>query len=250
MRITRGAERIAHEHALGHLACGDPGRPDPSYDSGALGLARKLDRERTQADRPFGRGRRAGAVPGVEPDVVVVAAGGHEQRARIAPDRDVEAEHAVVEGLGLGDVGHLEVDVPDSCARRRLRLELGCVAKLVDQTVEVERQGCHLQAVTRTRPLLTRAVAVDLDPVPIRVRQIERLADQVVGGAVERPAGLGQPGQREREVAPRRHEDRQVVEAGRAPVQSRRRAVAPQLDQRRLAGGTERERPVVSVARS
>jgi len=52
-------------------------------------------------------------VPGVEPDVVVVSARRHEQRARVAPDHHVEAEHAVVERLGVIQVGNLKVHVPD-----------------------------------------------------------------------------------------------------------------------------------------
>ena len=42
----------------------------------------------------------------------------------------------------------------------------------------------------RSRPLLARPVAVELDAVPVRVAQVDRLADAVVGGAVERDAGV------------------------------------------------------------
>ena len=50
-------------------------------------------------------GRRRG--PRVRAEVVVIAAGGHEQRAGIAPYDFVEPEGVVVERGGLVDVAHI-----------------------------------------------------------------------------------------------------------------------------------------------
>ncbi len=55
---------------------------------------------------------------------------------------------------------------------------------------EIERLGDHRQvAVGVPRPFRLRAVAVELDAVAVRVAQVERLGDSVVGGSVERDAG-------------------------------------------------------------
>src|SRR5712692_7192017 len=68
-----------------------------------------------------------------------------------------------------------------------------CLCRLCDKTVEpsvelceqrlqVERRVEHRDAgaVFRARPFLAWPVAVELDPVPVRVAQIDRLADAVV----------------------------------------------------------------------
>src|SRR5215211_6419528 len=63
-----------------------------------------------------GTGRRWRAAfrgPGVEPDVVVVAAGGDEGGVRAPALHQLEAEDAAVELEGAVDVGDLEVDVAD-----------------------------------------------------------------------------------------------------------------------------------------
>ena len=59
-----------------------------------------------------GRGRLAAeGLPGVEADVVVVAAGREEGGGIADAQGDLEAEHAVVEGEGAVEVGDAEVDV-------------------------------------------------------------------------------------------------------------------------------------------
>jgi hypothetical protein len=133
---------------------------------------------------------------------MVIAAGGDEQGARISADHHLEAEHAAVEGLGLGQLGDLEVGVTDAGAVRRDGLTLGLFAELAQEVAQVQRQGGHLQLAVLYPPVVVGAVAVDLDSVAVRVRQIQRLADQVVGGSVQRPAGVGQPSEGVGEIQP------------------------------------------------
>ena len=118
------------------------------------------------------------------------------------------------------------MDVSDPSSGRRLHLELRYAPQFAEYAVDVQRQGRHLQLVAHARPLLPGAIAVDLDPVAVRIGQVERLADQVIGRAIERPTDLDEARQREGEVRPGGHEDGQVVEARRAPVQAWRRTVA------------------------
>src|SRR5262249_25270826 len=67
-----------------------------------------------------GRARRrrmaALALPGVEPDVVVIAASRYERRARTHALHQIEAEHIAIETQRAVKIGHLEMDVPDAGA--------------------------------------------------------------------------------------------------------------------------------------
>ena len=75
---------------------------------------------------------------------MVVAAGGEEQRPGVAADGDLEAEHAPVEVLGRGELGDVEVDMPDPRPRGH-PVRLGVRgAQLAENAVEVERQRVHL----------------------------------------------------------------------------------------------------------
>jgi hypothetical protein len=67
-----------------------------------------------------GAGWRSGAtlaLPGVEADVVVIAACGEEGRRIAHPLREFEAENVAVEGECAVEVGDLEVDVTDAGLR-------------------------------------------------------------------------------------------------------------------------------------
>src|SRR5207247_3349252 len=86
--------------------------------------------------------------------------------------------------------------------------------ELFDETVEIERQRCHLEPAVGVAPLGARAVAVDLDPVALGIVQVERLAYEVIGGAGETPARTGHTPQRASQLEAARDEDREVVEAG------------------------------------
>ncbi len=66
-----------------------------------------------------GARRRPGAafaLPGVEPDVVMVAAGGEERGAVTQALCQLEAEDVAVEADGPLEIGDLEVDVADAGA--------------------------------------------------------------------------------------------------------------------------------------
>ena len=64
-----------------------------------------------------GAGRRRGAtqaLPGVQADVVVVAAGGQERGGITEARGHLEAEHVAVKTQGAFQVGHLEVNVAEA----------------------------------------------------------------------------------------------------------------------------------------
>ena len=136
--------------------------------------------------------------------MVVVAARRDEERAGVAADGDVEAERARPEALGGGEVGDLEVDVAErrACGHPQVGL---VIAHLGKEALQVERQGVHLEVAAGDRPLCPGTVAVELDPVVLRVGEVERLADEVVGGAGEPPARTDDAAQRTGEVGPFGH---------------------------------------------
>src|SRR4051812_21076029 len=66
----------------------------------------------------------------------------------------------------------------------------------VEKRAQVERDADHRDAVTVSRPLLARPVAVELDAVAVEVAQVDRLADAVIARALDRHAGLEHAAQR------------------------------------------------------
>ena len=59
--------------------------------------------------------------------------------------------------------------------------------ELAEKAVDIERQGRHARG-DLALPDLARAVPVDLDPVPIGVAQVDRLAHEVIGEPDQRHA--------------------------------------------------------------
>src|SRR5204863_9589898 len=74
---------------------------------------RVADSDVVQACRPRWRRRAVARLPGVQPEVMVIAAGGDERRLVAVPLHDVEAQDVPVEAQRLVDVRDLEVDVAD-----------------------------------------------------------------------------------------------------------------------------------------
>jgi hypothetical protein len=89
--------------------------------------------------------------------------------------------------------------------------------QLRHQAVEVERDRHHLQATfCIARPQLGRAIAIQLDPIPVRVVEVDRFAHPVVGSAGQRHARVDTAPHSVGEAAAIRVQDRVVVEAGAA----------------------------------
>lgn len=81
---------------------------------GTIGIA---NREMKKPGGPRRRRRAAGAFPGVQADVMVVATGADEGRLRAEALLELEAEHAAIKSEGAIKVGDLEVNVTDADAR-------------------------------------------------------------------------------------------------------------------------------------
>ena len=175
-------------------------------------LAAELELHAAQARGVLRRGLGAGALPGVEPHVMVVAAR-REERRRGQPRLLLEPQCPSVEVDRPGHVRDLQVDVADDGARGDLRVRGG--RPLCEQILDVERQGVHVQAapVGGGRPPLAGPVGVELDAEAVGVAQVERLRDAVVGGALEAPARLERTAHGGGERGTRRMQPGDVVEA-------------------------------------
>lgn len=66
-----------------------------------------------QADTVLRCGRRSLAVPGIQTNVVVVAAGGNEHGLGAVAGGDFKAEEAAIEVDGAVEICYFEVDVTD-----------------------------------------------------------------------------------------------------------------------------------------
>ena len=116
------------------------------------------------------------------------------------------------------------------------------IVELAEEVVHVERLRRH-PAADLSLPQLARPVGVDLDPVPVRVSEVDRLADVVVGEAGQRhpvARGVREPAG---EVDAARHEQREVIEAGVSDGRPRARL----LDEHDELGGVGAEGGVAAA---
>ena len=183
----------------------------------------------------------------------MIAARGDEQRARIGTHRRVESEHVAVEAFGVGEFGDLQVDVADPRAGRDSGRWVGSViaVELTQEVRQVQPQRVHAdRACSVVWPLRPGPVTVDLDPVAVGIVQVQRLADQVVRGATQPPARVGDPGERARQLGPVRNQYREVKQPGTARIERGGVTVLVQDDDRAAAtGGGQRQRAVVRHGR-
>ena len=91
------------------MPCGD----QPPQRVGEVGARRIENGQVIEPGRAWRRRRAAGALPGVETDVVMVAAGGNERRLGAVALGELETQHAAIESERPIEVGHLEVDMTD-----------------------------------------------------------------------------------------------------------------------------------------
>src|ERR687886_3040859 len=126
------------------------GSDQPAEGVTERSAARVADGEVIKPRAAWWRRTAAGGFPRVEPDVMVVAARGHEQRVRPL-EHDVETEDVHVERAHPGEVVRLEVDVPDvdagvdrsRCSLSRLdsRLEPRVAGRGAGQVLHVHVTG-------------------------------------------------------------------------------------------------------------
>ena len=143
-----------------------------------------------EAGRPARRRRAAARLPGVQADVVVVAAGRDEGGLVAEPAGELEAEHAVVERQRAVEVGDLEVDVADVRAAGRASggssfRDSGVVAMIVSRSREVCEAGIRRRS--------GAGLLADEDPVQRRAdrRRSRARRGAVRGGRRDRPRSAG-----------------------------------------------------------
>lgn len=96
---------VLDEYTLGDLLCWNLCIVDSGEDLLKRGLIGKDNREMSESGGVFGGWWRAGCVPGIGANMVVVASGSKEGNVHLgAIDHEVKAEDLVVEMLGFFDV--------------------------------------------------------------------------------------------------------------------------------------------------
>src|SRR2546426_4308641 len=91
------------------------------------------------------------------------------------------------------------------------------IMNLREQPFQIECPREHRQfAIPGAGPPFPRPIPVELDTVFVGISQIERLAHAVIGGAVERDAGIDQPAQRVGQCGTGGIENSQMVETSRS----------------------------------
>ena len=65
----------------------------------------------------------------------------------------------------------------------------------VQNTLVIQRIGGHFQLAVIVLPFVAWTVAVDLDPIPIRIGEIEGFTNQVVCATLDLRSSVNQPAQ-------------------------------------------------------
>jgi hypothetical protein len=209
-----------------HCRCRAPEIP-PLRD-----CARQLPRGRRPARQAPTRGvapgprRRRVQAPRCSSPAMVVAAGREEERAGKAPGRFVEAEGPVVEGRREIEVADVQMHVTDYRTRRHAIPRT--IRPGLDQALEVERIDSHQDFAIARLPGTSRAVRVHFDTETIRIRQIQRFADEMIGRSRTR-TNAKQMGNESAQGGAVRQAQCEVIQAERAAAWDRPRT-APRAE--------------------
>src|SRR3954469_13427225 len=111
--------------------------------------------------------------------MMVIAASSQEQRARVTPDGFVEAERSMIEVLRDLEASDRQMYMAHRRSRRRPFPRDSPTRR--NDVRDVECLGCHCHFATVSAPRVPRSIGVDLDPQTVRVPQIQRLTDKMIG---------------------------------------------------------------------
>ena len=150
------------------------------------------------------------ARPRVRAEVVVVATGAQKQCTRECPRGPVEAQSVVKEPFARREVAHVQVHVPDRCARWHTAPLFA--AGRAHERIDVERIHRRDELSVAVPPRIARPVGVDLDAESVGIGQVHRLAIQVVGHP-RVAAGLEDVLQETPERGAVRKQQREVIQA-------------------------------------
>ena len=113
---------------------------DPLDDLIQRLLVRELDRKVTQADRVRGRRRCTLSLPGVQTQVVMVAARRDERHAEgFGHAHHIEANDAMIEVHRFLDVADMDVNMPHAGPRGDGLVELVILLEILKQCLHIQR---------------------------------------------------------------------------------------------------------------
>ena len=142
----------------------------------------------------------------------MVIAAGAEESGPLPGCNDVEAKDAMVELDRFLHVGNLQVHMAGAGARRERVRRVRLALRFPKQVLQVQGVGCHPDSAVIPPPLVTRPVAVDFDPIAVRVGEIQGFADQVVR-LTDGDLRPGEPAKRPCQGRAAGEQDCEVIEA-------------------------------------
>src|SRR5829696_5826143 len=163
--------RITREKAALMLFGCDAGSEDPLAYRGDLLLLFEHYRPVAQANPALRGGRHALSSPDVEPEVVMVASGGHERRGSRNKCRELEPEHVAIEAQPPLQVADVKMHVADrqSGTCHGTRLLAGD-----DGQQAVQIQGLRAAVILQgPGPALARTVGSKFDAVAVGVGKVD-----------------------------------------------------------------------------
>ncbi len=120
---------------------------------------------------------------------------------------------------------------------------------LLVECLQIERQRVHCHhAVRSVVPFLARSIAVDLDSVTLRIGEVDRFADEVIGGSLQLHPALGGMHEPASELGAVRNQKCVMEETGCVSRSPYGIAVARQR-QERSSGDAERHAAYVRLDR-
>src|SRR5205823_11055331 len=108
----------------------------------------------------------AGALPDVETEVVMIAAGG-EERSATAAARRVESERLAIKTFRPGEIPNAQMNMPDPQAFRRSSVVADARIGERDEIVDIELIGAHRHRAGAPLPERGIAIGIDLDTVTL-----------------------------------------------------------------------------------
>jgi diguanylate cyclase (GGDEF)-like protein/PAS domain S-box-containing protein len=164
-------------------AAGHHNLSPPGVGNRSPGFPRCNNLQRGQPRRRVAARAGIPAIPDIRRQMMVIATIPIKHRAR-KPARHRKTQLARIKRLRGRQRARLQMHMAH---HRRFWHAVPCVrASRLKQPIRIQGLGRHFHHPVHHRPLIARPVAINLNPIALRIGQINRLAHQMVGSALQR----------------------------------------------------------------
>src|SRR5207248_5379733 len=168
-----------------------------------------------QARRGFRCGSRSARLPGVQPDMMMVATRA-QKKGTWHVCSDVKPQDRVVKMFGRWNITRAQVNVSYAGPRREHLPGKRVAFAFLHQGMAIDGIGCHLYHPILPVPGRAWAIPVYLETVAIGIREIEGFAHQVVG-LPDLQTGFSETQEDSSEIRPAWQKDGNMIQARRPP---------------------------------